>query len=73
MIYGALVTLLQSRGPSWHLVHGLKALRIYGYRVTEWEWVWGGREREREREKIMGGKRNKNTRRNVVAYAIATI
>jgi hypothetical protein len=49
MIYGALVTPLQSRGPSWHLFHGLKALRIYGYRVMEWEWAWGmGKESERE-------------------------
>jgi hypothetical protein len=65
MIYGALVTLLQSRGTSWHLFHGLKALGIYGYRVTELDWAWGKRE-----GKYNGGKRNKCTRRNVVAYAV---
>jgi len=54
MIYGAIVTLLQSRGPTWHLIHGLKALRIYGYPVTELEWTWGV---GGERAEIMGGKR----------------
>jgi hypothetical protein len=33
----------------------------------------GEREKEREKAKIMGGKRNKDTRRNAIAYAIRTI